>query len=413
MNYEVFQQLGLSLLLGLLVGLQRERTEASVAGIRTFPLITLLGTVSGLLGVRFGEWIVAAGLVALAAQFVIGNLARIKAGDLDPGLTTEMAALLMYGVGAYLVIGSLAVAVVCGGAVAVLLQWKKPLHEFAANLGETDVKAIMQFVLITLVVLPVLPNQTYGPFAVLNPFKLWLMVVLIVGLSLVGYVLYKVLGDKAGTVFGGLLGGLISSTVTTVSFARRSRQMLGTAELSAAVIMIASATVYARLLVLVGTVAPANFHVLGPPLAVMLGVCGVLAVIAYWLARSQPVQRAQHENPAELKTALVFAALYAVVLVAVAAAQSYFGARGLYAVAVLSGLPDMDAITISTAQMVEGQRIVAGTGWRLILTASLANLAFKTGIVAVLGGGALLRRVAVWFGLAAVGGLLILGLWPR
>jgi uncharacterized membrane protein (DUF4010 family) len=172
MDYAVFEKLGLSLLLGLLVGLQRERTESSVAGIRTFPLITMLGTISGLLGVRFGEWIVAAGLVALAAQFVIGNLARIKAGDLDPGLTTEMAGLLMYGVGAYLVIGSMAVAVVCGGAVTVLLQWKKPLHEFAAHLDEPDIKAIVQFVVITLVVLPVLPHHTFGPFAVLNPFKL-------------------------------------------------------------------------------------------------------------------------------------------------------------------------------------------------------------------------------------------------
>jgi uncharacterized membrane protein (DUF4010 family) len=412
-NYEVFQQLGLALLLGLLVGLQRERTESSLAGIRTFPMITLLGTLCAQLGLRYGEWIMAVGLAAMAAQFVLGNLVRIKSGDLDPGLTTEMAGLVMYCVGGYLVIGSFAVAVVCGGAVAVLLQWKKPLHEFATHLGEDDVKAIMQFVLITLVVLPVLPDRAYGPFAVLNPFKLWLMVVLIVGLSLVGYVFYKLLGDRVGTVFGGLLGGLISSTVTTVSFARRSRQVPGAAALSAAVIMIASATVYVRLLVLVGTVAPGHFAQLAPPLTAMLGVCVVVAGVAFWRVRAEPIQQPPHENPAELKPALVFAVLFAAVLWAVAAARHYFGAEGLYVVAVLSGLPDMDAITISTAQLVENQQVAAGTGWRLILTASLANLALKTGVVAVLGGGALLRRVAVWFGLAAAGGLLILGLWPR
>lgn len=413
MNYEAFQQLGLAVLLGLLVGLQRERTESSLAGIRTFPMITLLGTLCAQLGARFGDWILALGLVAMAAQFVVGNLARIQRGDLDPGLTTEMAGLVMYCVGGYLVIGSLAVAVVCGGAVAVLLQWKKPLHEFAANLGEEDVTAIMQFVLITLVILPVLPNRAYGPFAVLNPFQLWLMVVLIVGISLTGYVIYKLLGERAGTVFGGLLGGLISSTVTTVSFARRSRQMVGTAALSAAVIMIASATVYARLLALIGTVAPSHFYQMALPLAAMLGLCVVLAASAYWWARSQPVHQPDHGNPAELRTALVFAVLYAVVVLAVAAAQNYFGARGLYVVAVLSGLADMDAITITTAQRVESQHIAAGTGWRLIMVASLANLAFKTGIVAVLGGRDLLRRVAVWFGLAALGGLLILGLWAH
>ena len=409
----VFQQLGLALLLGLLVGLQRERTEPSLAGIRTFPMITLLGALCAQLGTRFGDWVMAAGLVALAAQFVVGNLARIRRGDLDPGLTTEMAGLVMYCVGGYLVIGSWAVAVVCGGAVAVLLQWKKPLHEFAAHLGDEDVKAIMQFVLITLVVLPVLPDRAYGPFAVLNPFRLWLLVVLIVGLSLAGYIVYKLLGERRGMVLGGVLGGLISSTATTVSFARRCRQGGGSAALAAAVIMIASAVVYGRLLALVGTVAPGHFAALAGPVGAMGAVCAVVAGVAGWRVRAEPAALPAHANPAELKPALGFTLLFAVVLLAVAAAKQFFGARGLYVVAVFSGLADMDAITISTAQLVEGQQLAASTGWRVILTASLANLAFKAGLAAALGGRALLRPVAWWFGLAAVGGLGILALWPR
>src|SRR5262245_12284759 len=197
MESNVFIQLGVSLLLGLLVGLQRERTESTVAGIRTFALITVFGTICAWLATKHGGWVIAAGLMALAALLVIANLARIKSGDIDPGMTTEIAALLLFGVGACVVIGQMAVAVALGGAIALLLQLKKPLHKFVATIGETDIKAIMQFVLVTLVILPVLPNRTFGPYAVLNPFKIWLFVVLIVGVSLCGYVVFKLVGDKA------------------------------------------------------------------------------------------------------------------------------------------------------------------------------------------------------------------------
>ena len=412
MDYTIYQQLGVSLLLGLLVGLQRERAEPSVAGIRTFALISMLGTICAWLGLQFGAWVVAGGLIGVAALFVVGYLARLNKHDPDAGLTTEAAGILMYGIGAYVVVGSLPVAVVCGGVLAVLLQWKAPLHQFVARIGDADIKAIMQFVLITLIILPVLPNQTYGPFAVLNPFKIWLMVVLIVGIGLTGYLIYKLVGERAGTLLGGLLGGLISSTATTVSFARHSRRAVAGAEAAALVIMLASTTVFVRVLIEVGTVAPHSFVVLAPPLAAMLLVCGVIAFVSYRRARTRSAQPTEQENPAQLKSALIFGALYAVILLAVAAAKTNFGAQGLYAVAVISGLTDMDAITLSTAQLVEAQRLNGATGWRLILVASLANLVFKAGIVAVLGDRQLLRRVGVRFGWAILGGLLLLFLWP-
>ncbi|MDP9198677.1 MAG: MgtC/SapB family protein [Pseudomonadota bacterium] len=201
-------QLGISLLLGLLVGLQRQRSESSIGGIRTFPLIATFGTLCGLLAVEHGGWIVAAGLIALAALLVVSNLMLAKAGDRDAGQTTEVSALLLYGIGAYLVFGEMEVAVVLGGAIAVLLHYKDLLHAFAGRFGERDVTAFMQFVLITLVILPILPNEAYGPYAVLNPFQIWLMVVLIVGISLVGYVAYKLFGAREGAVLGGLIACL-------------------------------------------------------------------------------------------------------------------------------------------------------------------------------------------------------------
>jgi uncharacterized membrane protein (DUF4010 family) len=155
----VFQKVGIALGLGLLVGLQRERARSEVAGIRTFGLITGLGAVSALLGQSFGGWPVGLGVVAVAAMLVLGNLTQLRTNDADPGLTTEVAALMMYGVGAYVVVGHTAVAIALGGAVALLLYWKAPMHAFVARIGEPDLKAIMQLVLVALVVLPVLPDR--------------------------------------------------------------------------------------------------------------------------------------------------------------------------------------------------------------------------------------------------------------
>jgi uncharacterized membrane protein (DUF4010 family) len=412
MEDNAFVQLGVSLLLGLLVGMQRERTESAIAGIRTFPLITAFGTVCAWLAAQHGGWIIAAGLLAVSALLLVANLARIKAGDIDPGLTTEIAALLLFGVGACVVVGLMPVAVALGGAIALLLHFKKPLHEFVKGVGETDIKAIMQFVLVTLVILPVLPNRDYGPYGVLNPFKIWLMVVLMVGISLAGYVAFKLFGAKAGTLLGGLLGGLVSSTATTASYARRSTKMPGSANLAALVIMIASTTVFVRVLVEVAAVAPGNFMQIGPPLATMLAACCVIAAVAFRFNRDRSAELPAQENPAELKSALIFGGLYAVVILAVAAAKDHFGSSGLYAVAVLSGLTDMDAITLSTAQLVNNGTIEINTGWRVILVASLSNLAFKAGIVAALGNRGLLRRISILFGLAVLSGLAILLLWP-
>jgi uncharacterized membrane protein (DUF4010 family) len=408
----MFTQLATALLLGLLVGLQRQRTESSVGGIRTFPLIAAFGTLCGWLALDHGGWIVAAGLVALAALLVVSNFMQAKGGDIDAGQTTEIAALLLYGIGAYLVIGETAVAVALGGAIAVLLHYKELLHAFAAKIGERDVTAIMQFVLVTLVILPVLPDRAYGPYQVLNPFQAWLMVALIVGIGLAGYFAYKLFGARAGAMLGGLLGGLISSTATTVSHARRSVGAPGQCAFAALVIVIASTTVFLRVLTEIAVVAPAHFAALAPPLAAMLAACAAISGYMYWHTRQHKGEMAEQGNPADLRSAIVFGLAYAVILLAIAATKDEFGERGLYLVAVLSGLTDMDAITLSTSQLANQGRLDTGTGWRLILVASMANLAFKAGMVAMLGSRELLKHVIVLFGAALAAGAAILLFWP-
>jgi uncharacterized membrane protein (DUF4010 family) len=176
-----FQQLGIALLMGL-VGLQREHAASPLAGLRTFPLITILGSLCALLDqkVAWPGVTVAAGFVGVIALVGVGTFTRFLADEADRGLTTEFAILLMYGVGAYVVLGEMLIAVAIGAGVAVLLQFKPELHGIAARLGDEDLRAIMQFALITCIVLPVLPNKAYGPYAVFNPFQIWLMVVLIV-----------------------------------------------------------------------------------------------------------------------------------------------------------------------------------------------------------------------------------------
>jgi uncharacterized membrane protein (DUF4010 family) len=414
MEMTVLPQLAVATGLGLLVGLQRQRTVDEVAGVRTFPLITLLGLTLALLSDLYGGWVLAAGLLAILALIVAGNVARWRGQPVpDAGITTEVAALVMYGVGAAVGAGLTVPAVVTTGLVAALLHWKDPLHDLAARMGDADFDAVVRFVLIALVILPALPDRDYGPFDVLNPFEIWLMVVLIVGISLAGYVAFKLFGTRGGAIVAGILGGLISSTATSVSYARRSAEQPDRSPAAAVVVTVASMVVFARVLVEIAVVAPGIFLRTAPPLAALGGLMLVLALVLLARAPGDRAAEAQDpEPPSDLTSAILFGALYAAVLFAVSFARAYLGSGGLYAVAALSGLTDMDAITLSTAQLVKGGALSAETGWRLILVGSMTNLVFKAGVVAALGHPRLRRRVFAVFGVAVVGGLAILLLWP-
>jgi uncharacterized membrane protein (DUF4010 family) len=408
---DLFSRLGIALGLGLLIGLQRQRTDARLAGFRTFPLVTLLGALCALLGQEFGAWTVGGGLTALAIVIIGGNFSLLRSGESQPGVTTEVTMLLMFTIGAYTVIGSPAIAITTCGAVAVLLHLKRQMHSLAEKIGDRDFTAMMQFTLISLVILPVLPNQAYGPFGVLNPFKIWLMVVLIVGISLAGYVAYKFVDVRAGAWASGILGGLISSTATTISAARRNRLDPANPEIAAFVILMASAVSLLRVGILIGITAPAFVRSAVVPLGAMILVQALLAWSNLRRTAEGPTAPPEQSNPAELKPALIFGLLYALILLGVAAANQYFGREGLYVMAVISGLTDMDAITLSITQLVKAAGIVPETGWRLIVVAAMANMVFKTVVVAGLGEKRLLVRVIAGFATAATtGSILVFGI---
>jgi uncharacterized membrane protein (DUF4010 family) len=412
MEISTVESLALALGLGLLVGLQREWSAHHLTGIRTFALITILGTLLGLLSHSLGVWLPVAGLCGVAALLIVGTVLAFVGQHEEPGLTTEIAALVMYAVGVALALGQTELGLIIGGGVAVLLQWKQPLHKLVGRFSEPDVRAIFNLVLIALVILPVLPNRSFGPYGVLNPFEIWLTVVLIVGISLGGYIAYKFFGARAGTLLGGILGGIVSSTATTVSYARRTRHAPEAVGLAAFVVVVASTIVFARVIFEIAVVAPELLSSIAPPLVVVMLVMGVLALVMYGTRGGEAEQVPMDKDPSQLKAAVVFGLLYAVILFAVAAGQQWFGDRGLYLIAALSGLTDMDAITLSTAQLIKRGELEVDTGWRMILVGSLSNLIFKGAAVALLGHPRLLLRVSIAFGIVLLCGLLLLRFWP-
>ncbi|HNC85511.1 MAG TPA: MgtC/SapB family protein [Agitococcus sp.] len=409
-NNDILQILATAFGLGLLVGLQREKAESALAGIRTFPLISLMGAMTGLVAQHFGGWILASGFITLAIVILSAKFALFKSNQ-DLGITTEVAALLMYIVGAYLTFGDATIAIVVGALTAVLLQMKDVLHDFVRKMGERDILAIMRFVAIALVILPILPNQNYGPFHVLNPYDIWRMVVLIVAISLMGYAAYKVFKDKAGTLLAGILGGLISSTATTVSYARNTKTLPETSSLAALAIMLASTVSVIRVTLAFMVVSPSATSVIAPPLLTLFATMVIICVVLYFSRSGETHTMPEPDNPAELTSAIVFGLLYGGIIFAVAAAKEMFGQQSLYLIAMISGLTDVDAITLSTGRLVEGQRLEAHTGWQLVMIAIMANLVFKWGAVAVLGNKVLLKKLTVIFGAAFMVGLGILAGW--
>jgi uncharacterized membrane protein (DUF4010 family) len=404
-----FQQLIISLVLGLLVGLQRQWADSPLGGIRTFALISLLGTICAFLADKYGAWIVAVGFVGTIAAMVAGDIAKKDkvSSQEHSGLVTEFAMMLMFATGALVHIGPVWLAATLAGSLAVILQAKLELHGIVSRFTAKEIRAIMQFVLISLVILPVVPDKNYGPFDALNPHQIWLMVVLMVAISLTGYIIYKFYGAKAGVLLGGILGGLISSTATTLTYAKRSKGDSTSAFQNAIIILIAWGMLYGRVAVEIAVVSP-QFRTVWIPLGAMF-LASALPTIWLW-SRSGNDNKGmpKQDNPTELRMAVLFGVLYSVVLFAATCAKSYFGTSGLMVVGVLSGLTEIDAITLSTARMVATGSLQQQEAWPVIVSAILANTVFKAGLVALWGGRAMLRKIGLPLGATVATALVLL-----
>ena len=332
----MFRELGISLLLGLLVGLQREHAAAGTAGMRTFPLISVLGTVSALLAARFGGWTLAAGFLGVAAVVLIGHMTRLQPPQPTPGTTTDTAMLLMFAVGALVAMGptEMKAAIAVGGGVAVLLQFKPELHSVARRLGDDDLKAIMQFVLITCIILPVLPNETiklatappYNALNVLNPFNIWLMVVLIVGHEPGRIHSLQVSRPGRGDLVGRHPRRGDLQHGHDGQLRPRARGDPAAAGTAAVVIMIASTISCLRVAAAVAVVAPSLLAKVVPAMAALAALTLLPALVLWLRQRRRPASTPEHTNPTQLTSAVVFGLLYAIVLLALAAAQAFLAA---------------------------------------------------------------------------------------
>lgn len=376
--------------LGMLIGLERERTrgdEPIFAGARTFSLVALLGATTVFIGDQTGTpWIVALAFLAVVALVVAAYYVSAQKGYI--GITTEASLLLTFFIGGMCTWGEVGIA----GAVAVvtmlLLALKGWLHDLADRIEPSDVEATIKFAIITLIILPLVPNTDFGPagLEVINPYKTWLMVVLIAGLNFIGYILVKVVGREHGLGITGLLGGLVSSTAVTLSFSQRSRTEPGLAPVLALAILLAWTVMFFRVVIEVGVVnfSLAKSLVLG---MLLMGVISLVICILLW-RRGRSKEKAEVEpsnNPFELGDAIKFGGLYAVVIFVASAAQLYFGDTGLYLAGALAGLTDVDAIALSMANLAQQDPASSTVAARTIVIAVVSNTMVKCGMAIWLG----------------------------
>lgn len=396
---------------GLLIGMERERRPDSAAGLRTFALVSMLGCLFALLGEKTGgPWMLAVGLLVIAAAMVASNFSALQEEQYR-GFTSEAAIIITYGLGAAIWFGYATLAVMLAITTTVLLYFKAELRQFSERMTPKDINSILQFAVLSLVILPILPSQDYGPYNAFNPRQIWWMVVLISGLALSGYLALRIIGARHGAALLGIFGGLASSTATTLMFSRHARDHQDLVRMAAIVILIANVMVMIRLGFVSGIVAPT----LVTPIAIVFA-CGILPGVAMalygWkvLSAAGNLPMPEVKNPTELKTAISFGLLYALVLLASAWLQDIAGNKGLYIVALASGLTDADASVLSTLRMFNLEKISGGEAVIAVTLALMANLVFKIGLVISIGGGKLARHalpglLAIGAGLA--GGILI------
>lgn len=356
---ELATRLGLALALGFVIGLERgwkERDEAEgqrTAGIRTFSLIGLLGGLFGVLSVGGDRILLAAGFLATSAVMA-AFIWRENAREGVYGATTMVAALVTFALGALAILGDMRVAAGAGVVTVGLLAYKTTLHGLLSRITAQELRSALLLAAMTFIALPLLPDRAIDPWGALNPHQLWLITILIAAVSFVGYLAVKLVGPSRGLVLAAALGGLISSTVVTLTLARLARDNAARLGLLSGSILLAGGVMMVRVLVLAG--------VINLPLALKLAVPMIAAAIfqglAAWLLIGREGRDGEakpeglvHKNPFELSEVLKFGAILGVVMLAAGIAKSLFGDSGLMAVAAISGLADVDALTLSVANM--------------------------------------------------------------
>jgi uncharacterized membrane protein (DUF4010 family) len=397
----LFYRFGASLIIGFLVGLQREYAYGDpdrklTAGIRTFSLMGLIGASSAFASdildspIAFGAVILVTGAFLVASYYVTASKKHV-------GLTTEFAAIITMLAGALCYWNYMGLAVAIAVITTGLLSLKFEMHQFVRTLTQEDIFATLKFAVITAIVLPVLPNQTYGPppFDVLNPNSIWLLVVFISGISFLGYILIKFLGPHQGIGLTGLLGGMVSSTAVTLGFAERSKEENTLARPLGLAIMISWATMFFRVAIIVAVLNMKLMQMIWLPLLITAIVTLAYSYYLYRTQKTESLENIAFSNPFNLGPAIKFGILFAIILLVSKTAQMYFGDAGIYLSSILAGLADLNAISLSLARLsldpTSTSLVAAGRG---IMFASVANTIVK-GIVVVSTGSPKLGKIII------------------
>jgi uncharacterized membrane protein (DUF4010 family) len=410
---ETFARLGLALAIGLLIGIERGWQEregkpgSRAAGIRTHALIALLGGIWALLAHLAGPVVLGFAAAGFAATFAWYDWHETHAAG-SVSATGLVAGLLSFALGAYAVLGDKFAAGSAAVAATVVLAERRVLHAFLERLKWTELRAALLLLVMSVILLPVIPDRTIDPWNALNPFQIWLMTILIATISYAGYIAVRLAGTKNGLFYAGAIGGTISSTTVTWTFARQEKVALGTRAEFLSGIVASWAVSLARVGVVVTILAPTLALGLAPPLAAAIAVFALVTTAAFRSGRNAPpAANLAFEDPFDIFVILQFAVLLVAIMLAAKWLQTAFGEPGLLALASISGLADVDPIVLSVSREA-GQAIVAGDARLAILAACGANLVAKCALAFFYGTarlGAILTATAIVAAAAAMAAL--------
>ncbi len=402
LSFDVFIRFLLALVLGALIGLEREyvlkkRKLKGFAGVRTFIIIALFGAIIGFFAQEYSYWFIIVAVLGFfgfsVAAYYLESMTRKSIGA-----TTEISSLVTMLIGVLCTLGHLQLAIVLAIVVTAVLALKDALHKFAKSIDKREIYSTLKFAIVAFVILPFLPNKTYGPLNVFNPYIIWLFVVFISGISFVAYILMKALGPKKGLVLTGILGGFVSSTGVALSMAEKSKILGKLSKLLAFAVIVACSTMLIRILIIVAFMNKAMIKTILFPFIAM-AISGFIAALILWVRSSKTKHgdiTIDVKSPFTLTPALKFAALLLVILFISKLGFLYFGTKGVYITSILSGI-GIDAIAISLSQMFSSGEVSQQVASISLVLAAITNIAIKGGIAYFFGEKEFSKKIAIIF----------------
>lgn len=388
---ELFQRMGVALAIGLLIGLERGwqtrgmREHGRTAGLRTFALTGLMGGIAALVASHTSPLVLAAALLAYTAALVVFTyLAAIAEQNFS--VTGVVAALLTFLLGAYAIIGNETAAVAAAVVMAILLALRDTLHTWVRAITWPEMRSGLVLLAMSFLLLPVLPNRMIDPWQVLNPAEIWFLAILIAGVSMVGYIAVRVMGERRGLLVAAIAGGLASSTATTASFARIAREQPQGGRVLAAGVLLAGVVMMLRILVLVALLHPPLLVPLAAPIAAAVLCLVTATALLQWTAPTGGQQpRLELRSPFDLGTVLWLALLIGGILLAAKGLSDSIGQTGTLLLAAVSGIADVDALTLSMTRLA-GSGIALQDAAAAILVAAGVNTMSKAVMALIIGG---------------------------